>query len=185
MQIFYKELTLEAGFALSDLPKHSRIVMGREVSMASGIALFRSLRGEPIKCWQCGCVADRWISGKGASDKVSKPVLNLFATKHFPATKKHDAHFRIVMMTQDHIIPRAYGGRDTLENLRPGCEICNVKRGSKLTKQDRVFMAEHPELIDPIRAAKGAETRARMAAEEEKRRRHKEHMAAMKELQRD
>ena len=182
MQIFYRELTLDEGFAVSDLPKHSRVVAGREVSMASGIELFRSLRGKTIKCWHCGCVADRWVSGKGAGDKISKPVLNLFATKHMPATKKRAAYTKLVMMTRDHIIPKSLGGVDRIANLRPGCEDCNSQRGSKMTKGDKKFMDAHPELIDPGRAAKGEATRKRLADEAEKRRRHKEHMETMKEL---
>jgi len=165
MQIFYKELSLQEGFALADLPKNSRIVAGREVSMASGMGLFLSMRNQTIKCWWCSCVADRWIASKGQDDKISKPVLNLFALKQVPATKKQAAHSRIVMMTRDHIIPKSKGGRDVVANLRPGCEDCNSQRGSIMNKADQRFMDKHPELIDPMRAARAAEVAARLAHE--------------------
>jgi hypothetical protein len=155
--IFYKELSLEEGFQLAELPKHSRIIAGREVSLASGIELFQHFRASPIKCWKCGCQADRWVAAKGKNDKISKPVLDLFATKHIPASKKNPAYSRIVMMTRDHIIPRSMGGVDAVENLRPGCELCNGQRGSNMSKSDMAFMRAHPELINQERARKYAE----------------------------
>ena len=33
----------------------------------------------------------------------------------------------------DHVIPRSEGGTDDIENLRPACLACNVKRGTKPT----------------------------------------------------
>lgn len=183
MQIFYKELSLEDGFAVSDLPKLERIVAGREVSMASGIELFRALRGHRIRCWKCGCEADRWVVGKGQGDKIGRPVMNLFAYKFVPSTKKRAGYHKLVMMTRDHIIPKSLGGVDRIANLRPGCEDCNSQRGSKMTKGDKKFMERHPELIDPIRAAKGEATRKRLEEEAEKRRKHKEHLATLKELE--
>lgn len=34
-------------------------------------------------------------------------------------------------MTIDHIVPKAQGGTDNIENLRPLCRACNNKRGMK------------------------------------------------------
>lgn len=166
MQIFYKELGLAEGFKVSDQTKYSRIVAGREVSCCSGYALFSSLRKGEIKCWKCGCVADRWIAGKGRGDEVSKPVLNLFATYTPPVSKRNPHPVpRIVMMTRDHIIPKSLGGMDSVANLRPGCEVCNGARGSKMTKADQRFMDAHPELISKERAAKALERAKRVASQ--------------------
>lgn len=162
MLIFYRELPLEEGFAIADRPKHGRVVAGREVSLASGFSLFSAMRGEPIRCWNCGCTADRWVVSKGANDQVMKPVLNLFATRRVKR-RRGGSYQRLVMMTRDHIIPKCLGGMDAVANLRPGCEDCNGQRGARMTKADREFMAAHPELIDPVRAMKGAERAARAA----------------------
>jgi hypothetical protein len=146
--IFYREVQLEEGFALTELHKDSRILAGREVSLPSGINLFVSLKDAEINCWQCGCTADRWISCHGPKEK-SRPVLNLFAIREN----------KLVMMTRDHIIPKSLGGMDLVKNLRPGCEVCNHERSSNMDLFDHQFMIDHPELISPERVARGLENK--------------------------
>ncbi len=36
------------------------------------------------------------------------------------------------MMTIDHVYPKSKGGKNTLENLVPCCNICNTKKSDKL-----------------------------------------------------
>lgn len=159
MRVYYQEVGLEEGFDLALLESNSRIVWGKEVSTCGGIKLFASLRGQEIKCWQCGCVADRWIAERHPSDPA-RPTLNLFATKW----KKHKGRGwvpRLVMMTRDHIIPKSLGGVDDLANLRPGCEICNGNRESDMNEADTAFMLAHPELISAERLKKAEAARRR------------------------
>ncbi len=165
--IFYKELSLDEGFAIADLAKNSRIVAGREVSLCSGIELFLTLRErQPIKCWKCHCVADRWISTRHPNDLRAKPCLNLFAMRTLKPTKRHpNPTPMLVMMTRDHIIPKSLGGVDHIENLRPGCDVCNGRRSSHMNKADTKFMLEHPELIDEERRLKGLLAAARTTYE--------------------
>lgn len=166
MQIYYKEISLDEGFRVAAQPKHSRIVAGKEVSLASGFELFKSLEGSNISCWKCGCVADRWIIGRGQNDLRSKPVMNLFAVRAEPPTKKRPYTVsKLVMMTRDHVIPKSFGGVDSIENLRPGCEICNGLRGSNMNKRDKAFMLANPHLISAERAARGAEARRKIELE--------------------
>lgn len=168
MMIFYKELGLEEGFEVSKLEKHHRIVAGREVSTAAGIRLYESLRGSPIKCWKCGCVADRWISCRGQNDN-SRPTLNLFAM-FTPRKTRRTPHPipRLVMMTRDHIIPKSSGGVDDIENLRPGCETCNVHRGNNMSAADIAFMEANPHLINQERLLKAQATAAKIATNQAK-----------------
>ncbi len=163
MFIFYKELSLADGFDVADAPKASRIVGGREVSLCSGIELFQSLREQPIKCWRCKCVADRWVSVRHYNDHRTKPVLNLYGIRT-RTIKGGAVKQELVLMTRDHIIPKSLGGVDDIANLRPGCEVCNRDRSSNMNKQDTKFMNDHPELIDPIRAAAAQEAAERMKA---------------------
>lgn len=175
MQIYFKEVDLAHGFTVArEENKHSRIIAGKEVSMCSGIELFKALDGDPIMCYKCGCIADRWILTLGQNDRKSKPVMNLYGVRVWPITKKRNFEFhQLVLMTRDHIIPKSEGGKDDIENLRPACEICNGQRGSKMTKDELAFMSANPHLICPERRAKGIRAQekvARMAAEKEERR---------------
>jgi hypothetical protein len=160
MNIYFNELVLDHGFAISAQPRHQRLVSGSEISLCSGYELFRSLnhKGQIIKCWQCGCVADRWVLTLGRNDRKSKPVLNLYATHTF-TTRKGRQISHLVLMTRDHIIPKSLGGKDVVENLRAGCENCNSQRGSDMEEEDLRFMRDHPHLICPERLAKAQETR--------------------------
>jgi hypothetical protein len=162
--LFYKEVGLEEGFELSLLPRNSRIVAGREVSTASGLSLYQSLRGSPIKCWCCGAEANLWIACRGEND-VSRPVLNLFAKFTPKKTRRNKRPTeRLVMMTRDHIIPKSKGGIDDIANLRPGCEDCNGSRGNNMNAADIAFMEANPHLISQERLLKAQETAARVAA---------------------
>ena len=146
MLIFYGETTLENGFDILTKEPRDRLLRGRTVSACSGIELFKSLRGQPIKCYRCGCVADRWIADKHANDKQGPPVLNLYAT---------DRNGQLVLMTRDHIIPKSVGGIDHIDNLRPACATCNEQRGNKLSRAELAFRRANMHLISPERYAKG------------------------------
>lgn len=148
MHIFHRELDLFAGFKASAVSPCKRVLDGERFSACSGFDLFLSLRGRAIACWSCGCVADRWINMSHPSSQNAPPVLNLYAMK------VHNRALGIlvpVMMTRDHIIPKALGGVDRVANLRPGCTTCNAKRGTKMAALDVVFMKAHPHLISAER----------------------------------
>jgi hypothetical protein len=161
--IYYHEVTLEEGFEILKKEKKDRLVHGRQVSGCSGWKLFKSLEGQPIKCWECGCVADRWVADKGRNDLVGPPVLNLYGTR--------DGN--VVLMNRDHIIPKSTGGTDFIENLRPACEICNGKRGNQLTPEDLEFRKLNPHLINKNRFEKGKRL-ARKACHRHQPRKNKE-----------
>ena len=146
MLIFYNELSLDEGFKVLDNHKESRLVHGRRVSSCSGWKLFDSLRGHPIKCWSCGAQADRWIAEKGRNDRIGSPVLNLYGINH---------ENKLVMINRDHIIPKSLGGVDSIENLRPACDLCNGARGNEVTGDDLQFRHDNPHLISTLRLEDG------------------------------
>jgi len=53
-----------------------------------------------------------------------RPHLNLYATE-MPGMIE-------ALMTKDHIIPRARGGSDSLENMQPMCARCNERKGDAM-----------------------------------------------------
>lgn len=138
MFIFYKEVTLEEGFEVLDNPRLKQKIDGRRVSSPSGVALWKHCKEnyKPLKCWECGVEADRFIVKHHPKDMEKPPVLELFAH-----TGKS-----LVMMTRDHIIPKSLGGVGDVANLRPGCEKCNGSRKSTMNKEDTEFMNDNPHL---------------------------------------
>lgn len=152
MLIFYNELPIEEGFKVLDNPKHERLVKGKQVSACSGLALFQTFRGKPIRCWSCGCEADRWIADRGQNNHQGYPVLNLYGVRDG----------QIVLMNRDHIIPKSLGGVDDLVNLRPACEVCNGGRGNMLTPEELQFRKDNPHLVNQARLNQG-KTNARRA----------------------
>lgn len=166
MQIYHFELKLEEGFTLLDKEnKEDRLWRGRRVSACSGWPLFSTMRGTQIKCWQCGCVADRWIADQGRNNKMGYPVVNLYSLRDN----------KITLMTRDHIIPKSLGGCDANENLRPACEVCNGERGNDLSPEELKFRQDNMHLVLDYRVAKGKEAARKKLAgdshtEEEKQR---------------
>ena len=152
--IFHKEISLAEGFEVLHQSKDNRLVAGKQVAGASGWPLFKSLEGTPIRCWCCGCQADRWVVDKGANDHVGLPVLNLYGL----------ANKKLVLINRDHIIPRSLGGIDDNENLRAACEVCNSERGNQVNSDDLTFRALHPHLISAERVKRGLKNALAQAA---------------------
>ena len=138
MNIYFSQHELVEGFEILDQQrKGERLARGRQVSRPSGWTLFSSLRDSSIRCWACGCEAKAWIATSHRNDHVKPPVLNLYG---------FDFNGQPVLMTRDHIIPRAWGGSDDVENLRPACQPCNQARGHQLSEDERRFMEENEHL---------------------------------------
>lgn len=81
-----------------------------------------------VECVQCGIRGRYWALQRSFSDKPGKQNserfhLNLFAVNE---------HGHNIMMTSDHIIPKAGGGSDDLSNRQPMCEPCNNKKDDKM-----------------------------------------------------
>lgn len=55
--------------------------------------------------------------------------------------KTNRRHFNLfaddgALLTKDHIIPKSRGGADTVENMQPMCEECNVAKGNEYDGDD-------------------------------------------------
>jgi 5-methylcytosine-specific restriction endonuclease McrA len=76
-----------------------------------------------IACVRCGIKGSIFRIEKHASDKqAGSPHLNLYA-------KVND---ELVLLTQDHIVPKSKGGKDHLNNLQTMCYLCNEAKGASL-----------------------------------------------------
>jgi 5-methylcytosine-specific restriction endonuclease McrA len=49
-----------------------------------------------------------------------------------------------VELTFDHVIPRAYGGRTTWENVTTACAPCNLKKGGRTPAEAHMHLARRP-----------------------------------------
>jgi 5-methylcytosine-specific restriction endonuclease McrA len=69
-------------------------------------------------CVKCGIKGKFFSLEKHSNDTKSKLHFNLYAVG--PKGP--------VLMTKDHIVPKAKGGADTIDNLQPMCSHCNMKK---------------------------------------------------------
>lgn len=76
-----------------------------------------------VECVVCG------IKGVYFALEAPKPQPPLTEIKgyHFNLYALKDG--REVLMTKDHIMPRAKGGKDQFENFQVMCEVCNLAKG--------------------------------------------------------
>lgn len=83
----------------------------------------------PPKGVQCFIKDCQWCSYRLAEEKHlwgGKPHLNLY---HVGPRRG------LMMMTQDHIMPKSHGGKDEIDNLQTMCFQCNQRKGSNIPKE--------------------------------------------------
>lgn len=71
-------------------------------------------------CVKCGIEGKVFRLEKNESEAHS-PHLNLYAEKEG----------EMILMTQDHIVPKSRGGKDHMSNLQTMCFKCNEEKGTK------------------------------------------------------
>jgi predicted metal-dependent HD superfamily phosphohydrolase/5-methylcytosine-specific restriction endonuclease McrA len=98
-------------------PKHVRINRhGFDVKVSTlRLQTFK----KSIKCAHCGCEGSFFaVEGNFEGDS---PHFNMYTIKDGEE----------MLMTKDHIIPKAKGGRDHIDNLQTMCYECNQLKGDK------------------------------------------------------
>jgi len=90
-----------------------------------GRITFKVFKAMGTTCVSCGIEGQYFIKEKDPDDPFF--TLNLYAI---------DEQGNEVMMTKDHIIPRALGGSDDPENLQVMCQRCNLKKGCCMTQRE-------------------------------------------------
>lgn len=76
-----------------------------------------------LHCSKCNIAGSFFLLQKSISDPGDLYHFNLFAWDELKN--------KPILMTKDHIVPKAKGGRDHLNNLQTMCEICNRKKGNQ------------------------------------------------------
>jgi 5-methylcytosine-specific restriction endonuclease McrA len=103
--------------------KHKRSYCGHRVKMTgSRLNTFK----DNIKCVQCGIEGKHFAVEKHKKDKSYH--LNLYAV---------DEYGTEVLMTRDHVVPLAKGGKDNYSNYQTMCCICNEEKADKLGGEEK------------------------------------------------
>ena len=76
-----------------------------------------------LKCAHCGIEGNVMLMQKATKDKSMTFHFNLY---------HRTSEGELILMTKDHIQPKALGGQDSLENYQTMCEPCNKKKGIEL-----------------------------------------------------
>ena len=72
---------------------------------------------ESLSCAACGLTGSKMLLEQNPDDK--SPHFNLYA----------EENGYLVLMTKDHVTPKAYGGEDRHSNYQTMCSICNNLKG--------------------------------------------------------
>lgn len=132
---------------------------------------------ESVHCAACGIEGSKMILEQNPSDK--SPHFNLYAVQDG----------KLVLMTKDHVQPKAYGGEDRHSNYQTMCAICNnLKGAANLTlegvKELRTIFNENRSLPRKKLREMLEDAKARLSLERTEphvsKRRRKQHLAACK-----
>jgi putative endonuclease len=100
-----------------DAPR--RAYFGQAVGMSSKRLLCFAVHG--VKCVECGLKGKFFAVERHQHQHAKSYHINLYAL---------DGEGKEVLMTKDHVKPKALGGTDNLKNLRTLCTKCNFDKGS-------------------------------------------------------
>lgn len=82
-----------------------------------------------LKVKGCDCVSCNAKADFVAMEKTPGPKRTIYNEWHFNVYAK-DYLGRPVLMTKDHILAKANGGKDEMDNYQPMCSVCNTRKGA-------------------------------------------------------
>jgi hypothetical protein len=74
-----------------------------------------------LACAWCGLTGHFFLLQAGEDDPKGRGHFNLFA----------EENGKLVMFSKDHVIPKSWGGKETLENMQTMCTTCNWIKGAR------------------------------------------------------
>lgn len=111
-------LGIEEVFSQMREGKNSMVALGETVKL-TGLRL-KTFFTKGTSCSFCNNVNDPFFAVERHINNTGFH-LNLYGIKNG----------KEVLMTKDHILAKANGGQDTLENMQPACLRCNNKKADK------------------------------------------------------
>ncbi|MBC7534025.1 MAG: HNH endonuclease [Oligoflexus sp.] len=105
----------------SSHPEAMKMIHGDAINVTS--LKLQTFKDGGVRCRICGCKGEYFAKEKYADQPYFH--LNLYAVKDGVE----------VLMTKDHIVPIAKGGRDKLNNFQTLCFDCNKKKAMKTKEQ--------------------------------------------------
>lgn len=85
------------------------------------------------KCVSCGIEGNVFLSERHVNEQEDRQSLNLYSVTNTGT----------VMLTVDHILPEAFGGRFHIDNLQVMCQPCNCKKADKLSNAEIVLLLQN------------------------------------------
>jgi len=79
---------------------------------------YRTFKEKGVECVSCGLTGE-FFAKERFNDGNEKFHLNLYGLRNG----------REIMLTKDHIMPKAKGGANSIKNYQTMCGPCNVKKG--------------------------------------------------------
>jgi 5-methylcytosine-specific restriction endonuclease McrA len=89
------------------------------------------------KCVKCGLAGGVWLL-QAHHCYIKDGQVQLRETPHLNLYAVNDDD-KLILMTRDHIIPRARGGMDLMENLQTMCAPCNNAKADSLTQMKEIL----------------------------------------------
>jgi hypothetical protein len=134
----------------------ARAFLGEDVVGIGSIRML-NFKHHGIICVRCGVVGSFFAKEKH-SPRDGSYHLDLYAIR---------ADGNEVLMTRDHIIAKADGGSDNLENMQTMCVKCNNLKGSGfLSRQEIRIKARHSQLRKNVASLRDEIQRAKATPEE-------------------
>lgn len=113
---------------------HGVEIDGLAEPQSTRIRMFKAGR---TTCVSCGIKGNHFYVERHRNDKKGAFSFNLYAIKNNVE----------VMLTWDHILPKALGGGNGLLNAQCMCEVCNRAKGCRLSLTELVEIASHKDFV--------------------------------------
>lgn len=89
------------------------------------------------------------IAVRGASAKNNKDITPLLTNRTLFERDRHTClycgnSFKTSLLTRDHVLPRAQGGKDNWMNVVTACKACNVKKACRTPGEARMPLLALP-----------------------------------------
>lgn len=108
----------------------------QEISVANTPVTLTMVRMEVFcsnqACVECGIEGNVFLAERHVNDECEKQYLNLYSVSNRGT----------VMLTVDHMLPEAFGGKFHFDNLQVMCQPCNMKKADKLSNDQIAILLQ-------------------------------------------